>query len=364
MNCKNCGRILNQDEKFCANCGLKVENEINFISNEENHQKNILQQQEANEIKFSNHNTLKKKKNISLLIGIISLILVFIFQIFIMPLSIVGIVFGIISVKENKRTKAGLILNIISLVLAVPMLLLHIKIFGLNLSSNPIDDDFREYLINNYNVDLAEKSTVGRCIYVCDYFGYYPLSDDLTYAIQISKTGNEYEVSYDPKSVQMRKELYKYISTQKGNNYVENYLKFYDNGDKGHLSSVNSYGDHLSYIVYYDDSIDINKQIRSDYQILKKANEIISSNSDQFIGFMEVFYIQDNRLKQDNWLENLKIDFNYYSLAPMYLDGDKKIYTSKYKYHYIINDPINLGNIGTWTFEQFEQEVYNNLESK
>ena len=30
MYCKNCGKILNQGEKFCANCGAKTENEINF----------------------------------------------------------------------------------------------------------------------------------------------------------------------------------------------------------------------------------------------------------------------------------------------------------------------------------------------
>ena len=31
MYCKNCGKVLNQEEKFCANCGAKVENETSFV---------------------------------------------------------------------------------------------------------------------------------------------------------------------------------------------------------------------------------------------------------------------------------------------------------------------------------------------
>ena len=29
MNCKNCGKILSQEEKFCTKCGTKVENRVN-----------------------------------------------------------------------------------------------------------------------------------------------------------------------------------------------------------------------------------------------------------------------------------------------------------------------------------------------
>ena len=166
MYCKNCGKVLNQEEKFCVNCGTKVENETSFVvennmieNNQEQtfsnvntldnnvnqnqevkqnfesqtqtndinlvesfnpnsqqinnvyQQMNSFQQQDINKQYVDVNNTKKSnwKKTTSLVIGIISLVLVFIFQIFTIPLSIVGLVFGIISVKENKKNKVGLI---------------------------------------------------------------------------------------------------------------------------------------------------------------------------------------------------------------------------------------------------------------
>lgn len=40
MYCKNCGKVLNQREKFCANCGTKLENE-NINNNTNISQNNI-----------------------------------------------------------------------------------------------------------------------------------------------------------------------------------------------------------------------------------------------------------------------------------------------------------------------------------
>lgn len=229
-----------------------------------------------------------------------------------------------------------------------------------NSNSNNIDEEFRRYLMDNYNVELAEKSTFGRCRNNCDYFGYYPLADDLTYSIQISKTGKEYEVSYDNQAVQMRKELYNYIATQKGNNYVDDYLQFYDNGDLGHVSSSSISRNKLSYIVYYDNSVNFENQLYSDYQILKKASSI--SNTKSIIREMEVYYINDNRLKQNNWLENLKIDVDDYGFAPSYLDGDGDISTENSVYHYRISDYRNNVDLGTLSFEEFKKLVNDNLE--
>ena len=225
-----------------------------------------------------------------------------------------------------------------------------------------IDNEFREYLITNYSFDLDDKYDVGRCARDCDYYGLYPLSDDLTYAIQISKTGNEYEVYYDEQALQMRTELYNYISAEKGKNFVDNYLKFYDNGDKGHVYYSGEYGDPLSYIVYYDDTIDIDSQIASDYKILKKASDIISANSEDFIGSMEVFYISDDRLKEIKWLKNLKIEVDDYINAPSFLDGDSELGTESYIYkYYLFNNHKDLGNL---SFEEFKEMVNNKLESR
>lgn len=166
MYCKNCGKVLNQEEKFCANCGAKVENETSFvvenniIENNVNQNPEVKQnfesQPQTNGINLVDVNNTKKsnwKKTTSLVIGIISLVLVFIFQIFTIPLSIVGLVFGIISVKENKKNKVGLILNIISLGLAIPILLLYSNLLGMG--SNPTIGTWDCKAFNNgYNEDL------------------------------------------------------------------------------------------------------------------------------------------------------------------------------------------------------------------
>lgn len=143
MYCKNCGNHLNEEVKFCANCGSKVENELNstiensqsqIFSNVNQNQTTILQQQDINKNVYSSiPKNSKWKSTTSLVIGIVSLILSFIFQIFSIPLSIVGAVFGIISVKDNK---VGLILNIISLVIAITILLAYSNLLGI--VSNPV----------------------------------------------------------------------------------------------------------------------------------------------------------------------------------------------------------------------------------
>lgn len=255
--------------------------------------------------------------------------------------------------------RKGILLNLV-MVLSLILIITCCS----NSKLNNVDNEFRHYLNENYNVELADKSIVNRCKNNCDYFGYYPLKNDLTYAIQISKTGNEYEVSYDNQAVQMRKELYNYISLQKGNNYVENYLQFYDNGDIGHVHSSSISRDQLSYIVYYDSNINIENQIYSDYQILKKANNIMNSNTKFYISEMEVFYIKDDRIKEKNWLENLKIGVDDYGFAPSYLDGDKEITTTKFTYHYRISNYKNDTGLKNLSFEEFKKLVKTELESK
>lgn len=140
MFCKKCGNQIQQNEKFCSKCGNITENnnitnestQQQFNSNNISYQQNLQMQYQNNY--SNNQNQIPKKSSwkstTSLVIGIISLVLVFIFQIFAMPLSFAGIIFGILSVKNNKKHKAGLILNIISFVIAVPILLLYYSILN------------------------------------------------------------------------------------------------------------------------------------------------------------------------------------------------------------------------------------------
>lgn len=149
MFCKKCGNSLKEGERFCGKCGTPVDNEVR--ANDQTDQPEIKTNETVSvvddvddastqrvsvepETTTSAHGSERKdwKNTISLALGVFTLIAVFIFQIFTMPFSAAGIVFGILSLKENKKNKWGLILNIISFLLAVPVLLLYMNIFGLS----------------------------------------------------------------------------------------------------------------------------------------------------------------------------------------------------------------------------------------
>lgn len=54
MYCKNCGKVLNQGEMFCSNCGTKVENESNIVG-ENTLNQNIQNQTIANAYDFDSN---------------------------------------------------------------------------------------------------------------------------------------------------------------------------------------------------------------------------------------------------------------------------------------------------------------------
>lgn len=123
MYCSKCNNEIKFGEKFCSRCESEISD-------------NGLNPQNINN--NCNNKSKSNWKNItSLVIGIISLITVFIFQIFTMPFSLIGIVFGVLSFKNNKKHKAGLILNIISFVIAIPIFMLYSNILE-SMPSNPL----------------------------------------------------------------------------------------------------------------------------------------------------------------------------------------------------------------------------------
>lgn len=101
MKCSSCGSINDVSSKFCFNCGkdLSVKNE--------------------------NLNEVKKESKVSLIIGIvcICLSLIYLLNIIVFPLAIVGLVFAIKHFKEGKKNKIGLALNIISYVISIAILI-------------------------------------------------------------------------------------------------------------------------------------------------------------------------------------------------------------------------------------------------
>lgn len=169
MYCKNCGKTLNQGELFCANCGTKVENEINAstenngiqnnqietFSNINTLNNNINQNQkieqtfnnqiQPNDInsfsttnqnfnnqqieqtnihRQNNTNNKGNKSLVSLILGIVSVVLSFILNIFIIPVAITGLVLGLIEKNKSGKKTVGIILNVIAIVLPIIILII------------------------------------------------------------------------------------------------------------------------------------------------------------------------------------------------------------------------------------------------
>ena len=129
MYCSRCGNYVNKPSKFCSRCGSLLSNE------------------------YSNNSNIKVKSQVSsasVAVGALSLTLVFIFQVFTIPLSVIGIILGVIGFTKTK-SKTGLILNSVSFFLAVPLLLIYVFVF------NPANDVIGTWNCKNFNNGYYEE---------------------------------------------------------------------------------------------------------------------------------------------------------------------------------------------------------------
>jgi|GEM_PF-4857015 len=102
MFCKNCGRELKDDAKFCDNCGAKV------VFKHANNDDDENEKPECD-----------GKVTIAFVLGISSLA-VWTLPVIGLPISIIGLVLGVKSNKVKLHT-AAIILNIIGLVLSISL---------------------------------------------------------------------------------------------------------------------------------------------------------------------------------------------------------------------------------------------------
>lgn len=260
MYCKNCGNELKENEVFCGRCGNKVvidnTSNISQNSNLNMNNQNISQQSyNYSQPSFNNNQNFNKKDNnwkntVSFVIGIVSLVLVFLFQILTMPLSIVGLVFGILAIRENKKHKIGLILNIISLILAIPMFMLYSNIF----ESTPINQavgtwDCKKFdgagagsdyvvtmQLNNDNEFIWNKYNDAQNNYV---IGTYEFED--LHKTNYGNNANYYQITLNGEEFvndgELQSEVYK-------SKYEMGILK---NTDEAILMNVNSYNMYYCY---------------------------------------------------------------------------------------------------------------------
>ena len=107
--CNNCGEKLKSGELYCSNCGKSVENEI-VVEN--------------------------KKEGLgtaSMIIGIISLILVFIISLGVLPLALCGLILGIVNKTQKGKKVSGIILNTIAMILSFIVFIILIIILMVKL---------------------------------------------------------------------------------------------------------------------------------------------------------------------------------------------------------------------------------------
>lgn len=132
MYCKNCSYRLVGTERYCPNCGDKV----NFSYDEIN-----------NKSDESNKST-ESIRSSSITLGIISLVGVFlgVFAPVSLILSVIGLVFAIKSSKKVTNT-AGIILNAISLFLSLIITaFIALVIYFIAVEAGSIPDNFNDYI--------------------------------------------------------------------------------------------------------------------------------------------------------------------------------------------------------------------------
>lgn len=226
---------------------------------------------------------------------------------------------------------------------------------GCSFSNKKYDKEFREYIRDNYGLQLNKKSEVNRCVENCDYYGFYTVGNDYNYAVQISKTGSSFEVTYDEDAIDKRATLYQYIRQIRGNDIAPNYLGFYKNTYSGHVKSSSIERQQLYYIVKYNDDMDLNTELKKDYEILQKAQKIIENS---IIKEMMVVYIKDSRLNDEDWV--LKLNTKVTESSDIIFDSEK--YLNRYELKYRISNYNTDESLSSMSYTDFEKLVISKLE--
>ncbi|MBQ9024294.1 MAG: zinc-ribbon domain-containing protein [Bacilli bacterium] len=177
MYCPKCGEKNNENVKYCSKCGASLTEGVKETNN--------------------------KKEGLgtaSLVIGIISLILSFtciiLFPIFItIPLSIIGLILGIVNKVKKGKKISGIILNVFAFIISIICFIISIVLIGalVDEASNNIDnDEFKKSLNQFYNeLDRSTSDNYVAGKYNCksfdgsgekgDYIVRFELNNDNTF---------------------------------------------------------------------------------------------------------------------------------------------------------------------------------------
>ena len=177
MYCEKCGEKNNEGVIYCTKCGTKMIKE----SKEESNKKEGL-------------------GKASIVLGIISIILsitcvIFIPVFIVMPLSIVGLVLGIVNVAKKGKKFSGIILNVIAFLLSailafvVAPIILGLGIFGAFLDEASKDgtdaNKFLNQLYNELDRETSDNYVEGK--YNCKSFSGSGASGEYIVRFELNK---------------------------------------------------------------------------------------------------------------------------------------------------------------------------------
>ena len=126
MYCKNCGKVLNQEEKFCANCGAKVENE-NYNQNHVKYNKFLSNKSML--IMFLINYILFMISTLDFSDSVLNIIFEFISKGLILLLfDIFHLIPIILSILNIKKYKKGYVISclVFSILMIIPMLFINL----------------------------------------------------------------------------------------------------------------------------------------------------------------------------------------------------------------------------------------------
>lgn len=187
--CSKCGAQNEEGVNFCSKCG-------NSLTGDSNEQSSILTESQNNVQNetsiIPNENSQKKKEGFataSLIIGIISLVLSFVFNILILPLAIIGLVLGIVNKVKKGKKIAGIILNIIAIVISTIIFIIIFIIIGAVKDEADKEgytfEKFMNQLYNSLDYNSSDNYVAGN--YNCKSFGGTGESDDYTVTFKLNK---------------------------------------------------------------------------------------------------------------------------------------------------------------------------------
>lgn len=163
MYCKKCGAGVENGYNFCKVCGSRIENNNENINinqttttTNQNEQINYNFKEQPNNI---NNQTKNTKAIVSLVLGIICILAVWLLNVLIIPLAIIGLIFGIIEKNKSGIKTTGIILNIVSIALSIIIILIMILFVGKVM--NGIDIDYttttNTFYGDGYTIEYDEE---------------------------------------------------------------------------------------------------------------------------------------------------------------------------------------------------------------